>query len=349
MHLEITNNKEYRELLSEIKNKIKSAQIKAILSVNKKLIRLYWEIGKSIVKKQTKSKWGDSVVDALAKDLKREFPDMAGFSRTNLFSIRQWYLFYSNTGEKVQQLVGQLPWGHNILLINKIKTVDEVIFYLSEAIKNNWSRNVLLHHIEINLYKRKGTLINNFPETLPLPQSDLAVQTLKDPYIFDFLSLSEDAQEKDIEEQLMKHITKFLLELGSGFSFVGRQYNLEIAGKDFFIDMLFYHLKLRCYVVIELKTGDFKPEYAEKLNFYLSAVDNQLKSEEDNSSIGIILCKTKNKIIVEYALRDMSKPMGVSEYRLVRSIPKNLTTSLPTVDQLKSELSIIKNEERERK
>ena len=335
----LAKNKGYLQLLHEIKVRVWSAQIKAAISVNKALIGLYWDVGRMIAERQAKGKWGDSVVDMLAGDLRREFPDMKGFSRANIFNIRQWYLYYSVVDEKVQQLVRQLPWGHNLVIIHKIKDPTEAVFYLTEAIRNNWSRNVLIHQIESGLYQRKGKILHNFEATLPAPQSDLARQTLKDPYVFDFLSLREEAQEREIEKELTKHITKFLLELGAGFSFVGSQYPLEISGKDYYIDLLFYHLKLRCFVIIELKAGDFKPEYAGKLNFYLSAVDKTLKQEGDKPSIGIILCKTRDKIIAEYALKDMSKPIGVSEYKIVRAIPEKLKTSLPTIDELEKELS----------
>ncbi|MDP3639720.1 MAG: PDDEXK nuclease domain-containing protein [Nanoarchaeota archaeon] len=335
----LAKNKEYLQLLHEIKVRVRSAQIKAAISVNKELMGLYWDVGKMIAERQAKGRWGDSVVDMLASDLRREFPDMKGFSRANIFNIRQWHPYYSAMDEKVQQLVRQLPWGHNMTIVNKIKDPLEAVFYLAEAIRNNWSRNVLIHQIESGLYQRKGKVLHNFEATLPAPQSDLARQTLKDPYIFDFLSLGEEAQEREIEKELTKHITKFLLELGAGFSFVGSQYPLEISGKDYYIDLLFYHLKLRCFVVIELKAGEFKPEYAGKLNFYLSAVDKTLKQEEDKPSMGIILCKSKDKVIAEYALKDMSKPMGVSEYKIVRAIPEKLKTSLPTIAELEKELS----------
>ncbi len=335
----LAKNKEYMQLLHKIKVRVRSAQIKAAISINQELIQLYWDMGKMITERQAKGKWGDSIVDLLAQDLKREFPHMKGFSRANLFNIRRWYLFYSIMDEKVQQLVRQLPWGHNVVIINKIKYPAEVFFYLTETIKNNWSRNVLVHQIESRLYARKGEISHNFEATLPAPQSDLARQTLKDPYIFDFLSLGEEAQEREIERELTKHITKFLLELGAGFSFVGSQYQLEVSGQDYYLDLLFYHLRLRCFVIIELKAGEFKPEYAGKLNFYLSAVDKILKHNADNPSIGIILCKSKDKVIAEYALKDMSKPMGVSEYKIVRTIPEKLKISLPTIDELEKELS----------
>ena len=341
----LAKNKEYLQLLHEIKVRVRSAQIKAAISVNKELIGLYWDVGRMIAEKQAKGRWGDSIVDMLAGDLRREFPEMKGFSRANIFNIRQWYLYYSTLDEKVQQLVRQLPWGHNMIIVNKIKDSSEAIFYLTETIRNNWSRNILIHQIESGLYQRKGKVLHNFEATLPAPQSDLARQTLKDPYVFDFLSLGEEAQEREIEKELTKHITKFLLELGAGFSFVGSQYPLEISGKDYYIDLLFYHLGLRCFVIIELKAGEFKPEYAGKLNFYLSAVDKTLKQEGDKPSIGIILCKSKDKVIAEYALKDISKPMGVSEYKIVRAIPEKLKTSLPTIDELEKELS--KHEEKE--
>ncbi len=292
-------NKEYLQLIQKIKNEVNLVQLKAVLLVNKELLRLYWNIGKAIAEKQEQSEWGDSVVEAIAHDLRKEFPQMKGFSRSNLFNMLQWYTFYAKRGEKVQQLVGQLPWGHNVAIINKIKKTEEALFYVQQSIKNNWSRNTLIHQIEQELYHRVGKITHNFIETLPPSQSDLAQQTLKDPYVFDFLCLRDKAQEKEIEKELTKHITKFLLELGAGFSFVGTQYLLEVSGKDFFIDLLFYHLKLRCYVVIELKTGEFRPEYAGKVNFYLSAIDNLIKGKHDNPSIGIILCKSKDKVIAE--------------------------------------------------
>ena len=239
----LSKNKEYIHLLNDIKARVRSAQIKAAISVNKELIGLYWDVGRMIAEKQAKGKWGDSIVDMLASDLKREFPEMKGFSRANLFNIRQWHLFYSTIDEKVQQLVRQLPWGHNVVIVSKIKDHAEAVFYLTETLKNNWSRNVLIHQIESGLYARSGKVLHNFEATLPAPQSDLARQTLKDPYVFDFLSLGEEAQEREIERELTKHITKFLLELGAGFSFVGSQYPLEVSGQDYYIDLLFYHLK----------------------------------------------------------------------------------------------------------
>ncbi len=337
--MEDLRNNNYFALLQDIKDKIKSAQLKAVVSVNKELIRLYWDIGKRIVEEQAKSKWGDNFIENLSSDLSKEFPDLKGVSKTNLKNMKQWYLFYRKSDVISQQLVGQLPWGHNILIINKTKDLNEAIFYLQESIKNNWSRSILLHQIESEAHKRKGKSINNFEISLPKIQSDLANETIKDPYVFDFLTLSDKYQEKDLENQLTDHITKFLLELGSGFAYVGKQYPLEVSGKDYYIDLLFYHLKLKSFVIIELKSKEFKPEYVGKLNFYLSAIDDKLKQNTDNPSIGIILCKNKDKITAEYALKDLTKPIGISEYKLAKAIPKNLKPNLPTIEEIEKELS----------
>lgn len=329
---------DYRLWLETIKTTIRSAQIKAALAVNVNLIRLYWELGRMIVKKQEESSWGDAVVDRLSIDLKIEFPGLSGFSRLNLFQMRRFYLFYRDAGEFVLQLVKQIPWSHNILIFRKSDSIETARFYLSATIKNNWSRNILDLQIASGLHLRQGKAINNFDKTLPLPLADLAEQTLKDPYIFDFLTLASDARELDLERQLTHFITDFLLELGAGFAFVGRQYRLEIGEKTFSIDLLFYHLRLRSYVVIDLKMNTFEPEFAGKMNFYLSAADDMLRSEGDNASIGIILCKTNNRIEAEYALRDLNKPIGVSEWRLTTNLPDNLKPSLPSVEEIEQEL-----------
>jgi predicted nuclease of restriction endonuclease-like (RecB) superfamily len=243
----------------------------------------------------------------------------------------------------VQQPVAQIPWGQNVVILDKIKEQQERLFYVQKTSENGWSRNVLVHQIESGLYHRQGKAISNFTQTLPALQSGLAKEMLKDPYKFDFLNLSEEYFEKDLEEALVNHITKFLLELGAGFSYVGRQYHLEIGGEDFYIDLLFYHLKLRSYVVIELKTGKFIPEYASKLNFYLSAVDDLLKHKTDNPTLGILICKERNKVIAEYSLRDINKPMGIAAYELTQSIPENLKGSLPTIEEIENELEIGKD------
>lgn len=329
---------EYRPWLETIKTTIRSAQIKAALTVNKQLILLYWELGRMIVQKQEEAGWGAAVVEQLASDLRAEFPDMSGFSRTNLFYVRQFYLFYRNADEFVQQLVGQIPWGHNILIFRKIKEVGTARFYLEATLKNNWSREILDLQIASGLHLRQGKAVTNFDKTLPLSLAELAQQTLKDPYIFDFLTMAEDARELDLERQLTHFITDFLLELGAGFAFVGRQYRLEIGKKTYAIDLLFYHLRLRAYVVIDLKMKAFEPEFAGKMNFYLSAVDDLLRSEGDNASIGIILCKTNNRIEAEYALRDLNKPIGVSEWLLTTQLPENLKLSLPSVEEIEQEL-----------
>ena len=333
---------EYSKFYGAIKRHIQSAQIKAAVSVNRELLRLYWNIGKEIVDRQKTKGWGDSVVERLAYDLRKEFPGLKGFSRANMFSMRQWYLFYSKGDEKVQQLVGQLPWGHNLVILGKVKDLNEAVFYSSVTLEHGWSRNVLAHQIEIDLYHRKGRALTNFKSTLPVPQSDFAHELLKDPYHFDFLTIDDKARENELESNLIKHLQDFLLELGVGFAFVGSQKHCEVAGEDFYIDLLFYHIKLHAYVVIDLKTGEFKPEYAGKMGFYLSAIDDAFKGTDDNPSIGLILCRTKNKLIVEYALRGSEKPIGVSEYKLTRRLPKEFKDSLPTIAQIEAEVSQIK-------
>ena len=328
---------EYINWVNELKTLIQRTQIKASISVNRELMSLYWTIGKSISEKVNTANWGSSVVEELSKDLKEEFPNQKGFSRSNLFSMKKWFEFYSQSEidiEKIQQLVGQIPWGHNVVIISKSKNIEEAIFYSNKTIENNWSRSVLLHQIELNLYERHGKAITNFTETLPTPHSELATETLKDPYKFDFLTLQEKALEKDIEIQLVKHITSFLLELGTGFSFVGQQVPVKIDNQDFYIDLLFYHIKLKCYVVVELKAIEFKAEFAGKMNLYLSAIDDSLKTKAENPTIGLLLCKSKSKIIAEYALRGMTQPIGIAEYEINNAIPKEIKTELPTIEEI---------------
>ncbi|MGI6342478.1 MAG: PDDEXK nuclease domain-containing protein [Bacteroidales bacterium] len=328
---------EYINWVNELKTLIQRTQIKASISVNRELMGLYWTIGKSISEKVNTANWGSSVVEKLSEDLKEEFPNQKGFSRSNLFSMKKWFEFYSQSEidiEKIQQLVGQIPWGHNVVIISKSKNIEEAIFYSNKTIENNWSRSVLLHQIELNLYERHGKAITNFTETLPTPHSELATETLKDPYKFDFLTLQEKAIEKDIEKQLVKHITSFLLELGTGFSFVGQQVPVKIDNQDFYIDLLFYHIKLKCYVVVELKAIEFKAEFAGKMNLYLSAIDDSLKTEAENPTIGLLLCKSKSKIIAEYALRGMTQPIGIAEYEISNAIPKEIKTELPTIEEI---------------
>jgi predicted nuclease of restriction endonuclease-like (RecB) superfamily len=334
-------DKSYKEFLKEVKSKIQYAQTKAVIAVNQELLYLYWDIGNEIIRRQTKANWGDSVIGQLSKDLKKEFPSMKGFSTRNLKYMRRFAREYP-TFENRQQAVAQIGWSHNLLLIQKVKDIKERFWYAQKAVEHGWSRSMMVHHIERRLYEREGKAITNFAKTLLSPQSDLAQQSLKDPYIFDFLTLSSDAKEKDLEDALMKHITNFLLELGAGFAFVGRQYPLNIGKEDYYIDLLFYHLKLRAYVVIDLKIGKFKPADAGQINFYLSAVDDILKTENDNPSIGVVLCKDKENVVVEYALKDISKPIGISEYKLSDAIPENLKSSLPTIKDLERELREIK-------
>jgi predicted nuclease of restriction endonuclease-like (RecB) superfamily len=338
---------EYKDWLSKLKTQIRTVQLKTAITVNSTLILFYWELGKMITEKQSQTKWGDKLIDQLAKDLKTEFPEIKGLSRSNLFYTRQFYLFYQQETTLqggfliIQQLVGQIPWGHNILIFTKSKHTEEARFYLQQTIENQWSRERLALQLKSGLYERQGKAITNFSHTLPSPLSELAQETLKDPYVFDFLTLSEPYHEKDIEKQLITHITKFLLELGKGFAFIGQQYHLEIAANDYYIDLLFYHIKLKCYVVIELKNTRFIPEYAGKLNFYLSAIDSLLKQPDDKPTIGILLCRDKNNIEVEFSLRDINKPMGVSEFQLTEILPDNLKSNLPTIEEIENQLKNI--------
>ena len=332
---------DYKQFIQYVKQTIQTAQIKAAISVNRELLNLYWNLGKRIVEKQKQTAWGTGFIVQISQDLQTEFPDMKGFSIRNLKYIRQWFLFYNSKNAIGQQVVAQLtqiPWGHNIVIISKCKNPDEAIFYVQKIIQNNWSRSVLTHHIETDLYTREGKAINNFQTTLPKPQSDLARQTIKDPYTFDFLTIREKYDEKELEDALINHVTQFLLELGSGFSYIGRQQRLEVGGDEFFIDLLFYHVKLHSYVVIELKSVKFKPEFAGKLNFYVSAVDGILKSEQDNPTIGILICRSKNETVVEYALKDIHKPIGVSEYIITKNLPDELKSSLPSIEDIEAEL-----------
>lgn len=333
---------EYKTLLQNIKQKLLGVQLKAAIAVNYELLRFYWDLGEDIVKKQSTTSWGDGLIKQLSQDLMNDFPDMKGFSERNIKYIRQWFLFYNQKDTIGQQLVAQItqiPWGQNIVIISKCKTIEEAIYYVQNTLEYNWSRSVLVHQIESGLYKREGKVINNFSVTLPAPQSDLARQTLKDPYIFDFLSMTKDYNERELEKELIRHISNFLLELGAGFAYIGKQVNIQVGDKDFFIDLLFYHTNLHCYVVIELKTTEFEPEYAGKLNFYIKAVDEKFKKEGDNPTIGLLLCKSKNKVIAEYALSDIHKPIGVSEYQLTQALPDNLKPSLPSIEELERELT----------
>lgn len=336
---EISLSIPYRQELEEIKQRIRAAQTRAILAVNREILDLYWHIGRSIVGLQKSQGWGGAVVEQMSADLQAEHPGIQGFSRTSLFAMRQFYLFFSPRYEVVPQPVGQLPWGHVRTLLGKTKDIDIALLYSIECAENGWSRAVLELQIEQAMHLRKGNAPSNFQAVLPAPQSDLAQQTLKDPYIFDFLTLSSKAVERDVENQLISHITRFLLELGKGFAFLGRQYALEVNGRSYFLDLLFYHTRLKCYVVIELKIGEFKPEHVGKMNFYLSAVDDLVRSSGDQPTIGIILCKDKDRLDVEYALRDVNKPIGVSSF-ITKSIPIEVQSQLPTVEEIEQELGV---------
>ena len=327
----------YGKWLEELKARIHTAQQRATLAVNRELTLLYWQIGRDILTRQAEQGWGAKVIQRLSHDLRTAFPDMKGFSRTNLMYMRAFAEAWPDE-QIVQQAVGQLPWGHNLVLLTKLKDREKRLAYARKAIEHGWSRNVLGLQIETRLLEREGKAVTNFDTRLPKPQSDLARESLKDPYRLDFLGLGDEAAEREIESALVEHITRFLLELGAGFAYVGRQVLLEVGGDDFFIDLLFYHLKLHCYVVIEIKAGKFKPEHLGQLAFYLTAVDEQMKSDQDNPTIGLLLCKSKNKIVAEYALRDNNKPMGIAEYQLVASLPEELKTSLPSIEQIEQEL-----------
>ena len=301
---------------------------------------MYWEIGRSIYRKQGEEGWGAKTIEKLAKDLKESFPHAKGYSRTNISYMVQFAKEYPEI-EIIQQLVGQIPWGHNLILIQRLNNKEERLWYIKKIIKNGWSRNMLSNWIDSDLYRREGRAITNFTNTLPPPQSDLANQTLKDPYCFDFLSLTENYKERELEKGLTDHIQKFLVELGKGFAFVGKQYELKVEDKVYYLDLLFYHIELNCFCVIELKGSEFNPEHAGKSNFYLSAVDDLIKRPNDNPSIGILLCRDKNKTAVEYALRDIKKPIGVASFKteIVKSLPENLKSSLPTIEEVEAELN----------
>lgn len=337
----LTTDLDYQNWLLTLKQQVQQSQQKASLAVNAELVALYWSIGNQIAIKQQDQGWGTKVVEQLAQDLKQAFPSMKGLSRSNLMSMRAfalaWPDFESNS--IVQQAVGQIPWGHNVLIIQKLEEYEERLWYATEVVKNGWSRAVLAHQVESGLLKRTGNAVNNFEMTLPQPNSELAAQTLKDPYNFDFLDLNIEAKERDIENALMKHITAFLLELGSGFALVGQQYNLNVGGDDFFIDLLFYHLNLRCYVVIELKADKLTPKDVGQLDFYLSAVDGELKRADDAPTIGLLLCKERNRVVAEYAVRNKTSPIGIAEYKLSEMLPREIQGQLPSIEDIEATLS----------
>jgi len=346
----------YRDWLASVKSRIHAARMQIALSANSELIALYYELGAQISERESTARWGTGFIDAFSKDLKASFPDVGGFSAKNLRYCRAFFRFYCDPAiwqQAVAKLasepwvgvdaelaprIAQIPWGHHIQIFTKCENPAEAAFYIGQTLEQGWSRDVLALQLKSRLHDRAGKAVNNFSSTLPAPQSDLAQQTLKDPYTFDFMTMTAPYNERDVERQLTQHITQFLLELGKGFAFIGRQYHLEIAANDYYIDLLFYHVTLKCYVVVELKNRKFIPEYAGKLNFYLSAVDSLLKRDDDQPTIGLLLCRDKDNIEVEFALRDLNKPMGVSEYTLVETLPDNLKGALPTVEEIEQDL-----------
>jgi hypothetical protein len=341
----ILDTSDYKNWLQTLKGKIQQSQIKAAIQVNSELLRLYWQIGKAIVEKQAKAKWGDGFLQTLSADLCKEFPTMKGFSYRNLKSIRQWYLFYNQEFLIRKQLVSQLeaslfsiPWGHHIMIMQRCKSIQEALFYVHKTIENHWSRSVLEHQIALNLYARQGKAITNFQQQLPATASDLAQELTKDPYVFDFLSMTEGYTEKELQQHLEDHMTKFLLELGKGFCFYGKQVHINVGGDDFYIDLLFYNAHLHCYVVVELKTTKFKPEHIGQLKFYVTAVNKQLRTEGDNPTIGLLICKDKNDIVAEYTLEEIHNPIGVSSYKLFDELSKGFQSSLPSIEEIEKQL-----------
>ena len=357
----LTLPEDYGEFIETLSERVASAQLSASRAVNQELVSLYWDIGRMIALKQQEASWGNAVVERIAADLQTAWPDRDGFSRTNVFRMRSFYLAYSQgvtvvpqpVGQlaqaaesqeigKVPQAVGQLPpalavipWGHNISLVEKLDNTEARLWYAHQTTMNGWSRAVLVHQIESDLFGRQGAAITNFQRALPAPQSDLAAELIKDPYHFGFLGLTKGISERQLEESLTTRLTDFLMELGKGFAFVGRQYPLHVAEQDFYLDLLFYHLDLRCFVVIDLKVEPFKPEFAGKMSFYLSAVDDQLAKDGDQPSIGLILCKEHNQLMVEYTLRNVPKPVGVASYQL---LPEDVQSRLPSPEELESVL-----------
>lgn len=333
-----TINGDYQAWLQAIKSRVTAARQRAALAVNAELIMLYWSIGCEILQRQDAQGWGSKIIERLGQDLRSAFPEMKGFSARNLKYMRTFAELFPDE-QFVQQIAAQIPWWHNVLIMTRIKDPAAQRFYMQKAIDEGWTRTTLEVQIKHQLYERQGMAVSNFQARLPVSQAIIAQQSLKDPYFFDFLGLGEDAAEREIETALIQHISQFLLELGSGFAYVGRQFRLEVAGDEFFIDLLFYHTRLKCYVVIELKATAFKPDHAGQLNFYLAAVDAQIKAEDDKPTIGLLLCRTKNQLVAEYALSGMDKPMGIAEYELVRELPKSLATTLPSVETLENELA----------
>lgn len=341
MSSNLSGSPDYGQWLGDLKARFRHVQLKAAVAVNTELLRFYWELGADIVIKQKTQAWGSGFLEKLSRDLMREFPEMKGFSLRNLKYVRQWHAFWMDAAVG-QQAVAQLtaiPWGHNLAIISKCKHHTEALYYVQQTQAHGWSRAVLTHQIESGLWQRDGKALSNFAQTLPPPQSDLAAQVLKDPYVFDFLSLTPQHTERELERALIEHITQFLLELGAGFAYMGRQVPLQVGGREFFLDLLFYHARLHCYVVVELKTVDFEPEFAGKLNFYLKAVDEQMRGHHDAPTIGLLLCKSKDRLVAEYALSDIQKPLGLATYTLSHTLPEALRDKLPSIEALEAELA----------
>ena len=370
-NMTLATNRDFKSWVSQLKQDIRSAQIKAAIKVNTELLRLYWRMGADICEKQKSASWGDGWLKELSRELMTEFPDMKGFSHRNLQYIRQWYLFYNQEHTIVQQVVAQLedvnvqqpvakldndmrqqpvaqisedvffsvPWGHHLYIISQCKDVSRAVFYLKKTVENGWSRAVLLNYLDTNLYERQGKAVNNFNRLLANPQSELAAQTLKDPYNFDFLTLDGEYRERELEHARTHNVTRFLLELGTGFAFVGSQVPLQVGEDTVYPDLLFYHLELRCYVVVELKVTKFKGEHLGQLGVYVSAVNHIKKKPTDNPTIGLLICKTKNNVMAQYALESTNQPIGISEYQLSKLMPEHIQSQLPTIEDIEATLS----------
>lgn len=343
----IIGDNEYKKFLSDLKEKVRSSQLKAAVKVNYELLDLYWNLGKEIVEKQKEYSWGDSFLKLLSSDLRNEFPDVKGFSPENLKHIRYWYTFYKNyliglqsvtQLSDIEKKIKSIPWGYNQRIMYKCKDVNEALFYIDKTIENGWSRIVLEHQIEGDLYKRIGSAVTNFDNRLPEIQSELAKQTIKDPYNFDFLTIRDKYDERELEEALVNQITSFLLELGTGFSYMGKQVHIKVGESDFYIDLLFYHVKLHCYVVVELKTEKFKPEFAGQLNFYVTAVNKNMRLNSDNQTIGILICRDKDNVVAEYSLENISQPIGISKYEISKLLEQEYKSSLPTIKEIEDSI-----------
>ena len=352
MEQRLNINIEFAQWVKTLKNEIRTAQIKAAVKVNSGMLQMYWNLGKEITERQKTANWGDGFLKELSRELMAEFPDMKGFSYRNLKYIRQWFLFYNQEGSIGQQVVAQLgediffsvPWGHHLYIMSSCKDINKAVFYLQKTVENGWSRAVLLNFLDTDLYERQGKAVNNFSRFLPDTQSELAQQTLKDPYTFDFITLTENYKERELEDALTGNITRFLIELGQGFAYVGRQVPLEVGDETLFADLLFYHLELRCYVVIELKACKFKPAFIGQLGTYVSAVNHLKKKPTDNTTIGLIVCKTKDDVMAQYSLESSSQPIGISEYDLSKLIPDDFKSQLPSIEEIEKSIRNIDSE-----